>query len=183
MKTFRLLSILLLGLSATAFAKDTIELKNAKGESVGHANVFNGRHGMHIFYDLKNLPPGEHAMHIHEVAKCEADPAKPDDAFKSAGPHFNPEGKKHGLNNPDGPHAGDLPNFTVAADGTAKGSINAEHATLFGGKNGLRENGGAALVIHAKADDLQTDPAGNAGPRIACGIINAGSDKAKKEKK
>jgi Cu-Zn family superoxide dismutase len=110
-------------------------------------------------------------MHIHQVAKCEADPAKPDDAFKSAGPHFNPEGKKHGSKNPDGPHAGDLPNFTVSAGGTAKGSLDARGVLLFGGKNGLWENDGASLVIHAKADDLMTDPAGNSGPRIACGVI------------
>ena len=173
----RLLAILVFALGAVAAAKDSVELKNAKGESVGHAGLYNGMHGLKIQYDLKNLPPGVHAMHIHQSGVCEADPAKPDDAFKSAGPHFNPEGKKHGLDNPDGPHAGDLPNFTVADDGTAKGSVDAPNATLFGGKNGLRENGGAALVVHAKADDMKTDPAGNAGPRIACGVITASSDK------
>jgi Cu-Zn family superoxide dismutase len=171
MTTLRLLAILVFAFCMTAFAKDTLELKNAKGESVGHAIIYNGRHGLRIQYDLKNLPPGEHAMHLHQNPVCEADSAKPDDAFKSAGPHFNPEGKKHGTQNPDGPHAGDLPNFTVGANGKAKGTVDAPNALLFGGKNGIRENNGAALVIHAKADDLKTDPAGNSGPRIACGVM------------
>src|SRR4051812_42980709 len=182
MTTLRLLAILIFSLCTTAFAKDGVELKNAKGESVGHATVFNGRHGLTIQYALKNLPPGEHAMPLHQNPVCEADPAKPDDAFKSAGPHFNPEGKKHGPQNPEGPHAGDLPNFTVGVDGKAKGTVDAPNALLFGGKNGIRENSGAALVIHAKADDLKTDPAGNAGPRIACGTITV-AEKADKHKK
>ena len=179
----RLLKLLLICFALTSFAsaKDSVELKNAKGESVGYAVVYNGMHGIRIQYNLKNLPAGEHAMHIHQTPKCEADPAKPDDAFKSAGGHFNPEGKKHGTQNPDGAHAGDLPNFTVGADGKAKGGVDGPHALLFGGKNGIFENGGAALVIHAKADDMKSDPAGNAGPRIACGAVEAKKGE-KKEK-
>jgi len=157
-----------------AYAKGgkTVELKNASGQSVGWATLVAKGKGIEIKYDFKNLPPGEHAIHIHQNAKCEADPAAPADAFKSAGGHFNPEGKQHGLDNPQGPHAGDMPNFTVKADGTAKGKVLDPRVTLTeGAPNSVFANGGTALMIHAKADDMKTDPAGNAGPRIACGVI------------
>ncbi|MCI0353478.1 MAG: superoxide dismutase family protein [Acidobacteria bacterium] len=160
------------GLAATRPARKSIELKNAKGESVGMARLKPKGKGVAISVNFRNLPPGEHALHIHEYAKCEADAAVPADAFKSAGPHFNPEGKKHGLQNPAGPHAGDLPNFIVSAKGTAKTTIEAPHVSLAeDAAASVYANGGTALVIHAKADDLKTDPAGNAGPRIACGVI------------
>ena len=103
-------------------------------------------------------------MHFHQTAKCEA-------PFTSAGGHFNPEAKKHGLENPEGPHAGDMSNFTVAADGTAKATIVNKHVTLGAGANSVYANGGTALMIHAKGDDMKTDPSGNAGDRIACGLV------------
>jgi Cu-Zn family superoxide dismutase len=150
----------------------TVELKDAKGQSVGTATLIAKGTGIEIKYNLKNLPPGEHAIHIHQNPKCEADPAAPAGAFKSAGGHFDPEGKQHGLENPQGPHAGDMPNITVKADGTAKGKVENPRVTLAeGAPNSVFANGGTALMIHAKADDMKSDPAGNAGPRIACGVI------------
>ena len=150
----------------------TVNLKDAKGDSVGTATLSAKGTGIEIKYNLHNLPPGEHAMHIHQNAKCEADPAAPADAFKSAGGHFNPGSKQHGLENPQGPHAGDMPNFTVKPDGTAKGKVADPRVTLTEGlPNSVFANGGTALMIHAKADDMKSDPAGNAGPRIACGAI------------
>jgi len=169
------IAALALGLAlppAQAKGGKTIELKDVKGESVGTATLSPKGTGIEIKYNFKNLPPGEHAIHIHQNAKCEADPAAPADAFKSAGGHFNPEHKQHGLENPQGPHAGDMPNFTVKADGTAKGTVDDPRVTLAeGAPNSVFANGGTSLMIHAKADDMKSDPAGNAGPRIACGVI------------
>ena len=148
-------------------AKVVVHLKDAAGKDVGDVIIRQHQPGVRLYLGVKGLPPGEHAIHFHEKPSCEP----PD--FKSAGGHFNPTGAHHGLKNPEGPHAGDMENFTVAPNGTSGDVINDERVTLEKGKpNSLFANGGTAVVIHAKADDMMSDPAGNAGDRIACGTIS-----------
>lgn len=168
----RTLSLVALAVAAGAFAAGAgaqsmahVDVKDAAGKSVGMAMITAAKDGgVSIAVDFKGLPPGEHALHFHQTAKCEA-------PFTSAGGHFNPGMKKHGTENPEGPHAGDMPNFTVAADGTAKTTITNSKVTLAAGDTSIYANGGTALMIHAKGDDMKSDPAGLAGDRIACGLV------------
>lgn len=142
-----------------------VELKDAKGGSIGTASLSSAMGAVHIQLDLKSLTPGVHALHVHAVGKCEAP------GFTTAGGHLNPATKKHGLQNPEGPHAGDMENFTVAADGTAKSMIMAKGITMGSEPNSVFANGSTALVVHAGPDDGKTDPSGASGDRIACGVI------------
>lgn len=141
------------------------ELKNNQGKTVGYATFVEGPDGVEIAVQVHDIPQGLHGFHIHAVGKCET----PD--FKSAGGHFNPFGRKHGLKNPEGSHAGDMPNLIVGPDGTASAIFLAPLVILENGKNSLFQPAGTALVIHAGKDDQKTDPAGDAGARIACGVI------------
>jgi superoxide dismutase, Cu-Zn family len=153
--------------SAQHMGGHTVELKTPSGESVGTATLtaINKKGGVRVKLDVKNLTPGVHAIHFHQTAKCEGP------AFETAGAHFNPTTKMHGLKNPQGPHAGDMLNFTVNANGTSKQTVTATRVVLGDGPNGLFSNGGTSLIIHEKADDMKTDPSGNSGGRIACGTI------------
>jgi superoxide dismutase, Cu-Zn family len=157
---------LLLGLYIQAARAEslTVPMTNVKGQKVGEARLTQTPHGVLIQADLSQLPPGALAFHIHEAGKCEP-------PFESAGDHFNPTDKQHGLLDPQGKHVGDLPNLHVAESGTLKVEVLATQVTLDEGQSRLRNPKGSALVIHAKPDDYHSDPAGNAGDRIACGVI------------
>lgn len=134
---------------------------DAAGRPVGRATVREVAGGLRVTLDARGVPAGTHGAHLHTVGRCDA----PD--FASAGPHWNPAAAKHGTMNPQGPHAGDLPNILIGSDG--RGTLG---ATLAGATmDGLLDADGATMMIHAAADDLQTDPSGNSGARIACGVI------------
>lgn len=144
----------------------TVELKKGDGTSVGKAVITEIGKGVRINLALENLPPGVHAIHFHDMAKCEGP------AFESSGGHFNPDSKQHGLKNPKGPHAGDMLNFTVKKDGKATQTVTDTRVTMGTDNHSLFGGNGTSLVIHEKADDFKTDPSGNSGGRIACGVVS-----------
>ena len=136
-------------------------LINASGQTIGTVRAWQTAGGVTFRINASGLPHGVHGVHVHAVGKC--DP--PD--FASAGPHWNPTGKKHGMSNPAGPHAGDLPNVVVKANGVLGATLVLSAASMAS----LIDADGAALVIHAQADDNMTDPSGNSGARIACAVL------------
>jgi Cu-Zn family superoxide dismutase len=144
----------------------TVTLRDASGRTVGTALLTPATEGVQVVLSANGLPAGVHGVHVHMTGMCDA----PD--FTTAGGHFNPASRQHGFENPNGSHAGDLPNLTVDANGRGNLSGVARGVTLDGsGANSLRKPGGTALMVHATADDYRTDPSGNSGARIACGVI------------
>ncbi|MDB5703669.1 MAG: superoxide dismutase [Sphingomonas bacterium] len=145
-------------------ARAVATLRTPDGADVGRATATEVAGGLRFTIDVKGLPNGTHGAHVHMTGAC----APPD--FASAGGHWNPTGMKHGSMNPQGPHEGDLPNLIVGTDGRGTVGITIPGATMVG----LLDADGSALVVHANADDLMTDPSGNSGSRIACGVFAAG---------
>ncbi|MDA0745404.1 MAG: superoxide dismutase family protein [bacterium] len=141
------------------------ELMSPEGKKVGVVTFTNGEEGVRVVVHVQGLEPGYHGFHIHGTGKCVA----PD--FKSAGGHFNPFGKKHGIKSKDGTHVGDMPNLLVGPDGVGVAVVMVPMSTLGPGAGSLFQPEGTALVIHSGPDDYQSDPAGNAGARVACGVI------------
>ena len=158
------------GSSNRVAAAATATVKSANGDDRGTAELWQDRDNVvHVDVKLTGLPPGPHGIHFHAVGLCEGTGAAA--AFATAGAHFNPLGRQHGLDNAAGPHAGDAPNFTVAADGTARATFTTDRVSLTEGSTTLFDADGSAIVIHAAADDQISQPAGNAGARIACGVV------------
>ena len=162
----RILTVTLVFAAASVAAeKIQVHMTNREGRPAGLVTVSQTKAGVALKGKITGLTPGVHAFHVHQNPACVA----PD--FTSAGPHYNPTHKKHGQQNPEGHHVGDLNNITANARGEARINAVVSEATLSGEGNSLLANGGTALVIHAKPDDGKSDPAGNAGDRIACGVI------------
>jgi superoxide dismutase, Cu-Zn family len=169
-KTTLFVAAIWLTCATIAFGQDRVsmakaELHNSQGELVGIVTLAETINGVRLVAQVYDLQPGYHGFHIHEVGKCEPP------GFQSAGEHFDPYGAQHGLQNPKGLHAGDLPNLLVAPDGTGVLIAYAPLATLRAGQNSLFHDGGTAVIVHSRPDDQRTDPSGDAGDRLACGVV------------
>ena len=153
-----------------AVAQGVAIIYNVSGSPIGTAQLWQEANGLvHVDIASLALPAGTHGIHFHEVGKCEGGST----AFSTAGAHYNPLGKAHGLQNPSGPHAGDAPNFDTPASGAGTVSFSTDRVTLTPGARSLFDADGSAIVVHANADDQVSQPSGNSGGRIACGVIRA----------
>jgi Cu-Zn family superoxide dismutase len=157
------------GVAAFSFAAQAqtakASLKDATGKDVGSVQLLQTPHGVLLKMSLKGVEPGEHAFHIHAVGKCEA-------PFTSAGGHFNPASRKHGMEAAEGAHAGDMPNLYIPANGELRIDVANHMITLAKGQaSSVFDADGSSIIIHAGPDDYKTDPTGNAGDRIVCGVI------------
>lgn len=163
------LAIVALALSgstaAIAGTTAVAELRDADGAARGTAKVHKARDGVEVSARIADLAPGAYAIHVHAVGRCEG----PD--FTTAGAHWNPMGAQHGIKHPEGPHMGDLPNVTIKKNRGGRIVGHLKGAVMQGGTNGLMDADGAAIVLHAKADDHVTQPTGGSGARIACGVL------------
>lgn len=155
--------------STGAGALQTAALRTADGQQIGTASVRGELGAVVLTIDVNRMPPGTYGMHIHAVGKCEGP------KFESAGSHWNPENKQHGTQNPQGAHAGDLENLTIGQNGSGGATLTLSGIELDSGQNPLLDADGAALVVHAKADDYRTDPSGNSGDRVACAVLGEGT--------
>jgi superoxide dismutase, Cu-Zn family len=169
MMDLRMMSVVCaLGLASAAHSaagdKATAQMKDRDGKIIGTITLIETPQGVLLTGGLTGLPPGPHGFHIHAVGQCQP-------PFTSAGEHFNPDNRKHGFHDARGSHAGDLPNLHAHPGGQAMVDAIAPGVTLSGGAKSLLDQDGAAIVIHARADDYRTDPAGESGDRIVCGIV------------
>lgn len=160
-----ILFVLIHAVSAHAQNQARADIKNAEGKSVGTAFLRETKDGVLMTVNVDGLPEGLHAVHVHSVGKCEGP------AFTSAGPHFNPMNKQHGLKNPAGPHAGDLPDMYVEKNGAGRYEVLVDSIRLGSGERSVFDTDGSSIIVHVTADDNITDPTGNSGDRIACGMI------------
>lgn len=149
--------------SAAGRATATAPMRDAKGRDLGTVTLTETGQGIAVAGTLRGLPPGTHAIHVHTTGKCEP-------PFESAGGHWNPTNRQHGAQNPQGPHLGDMPNITVGADSSATVRVTTSGGTLRG-TDALMDGDGATVMVHAGADDYRSNPAGNAGARVACGVV------------
>lgn len=165
-------ALMLAGLPALAAEQASADFVDREGKPVGKATLVEGPTGVLIQLDLRGLPPGPHGIHLHAVGTCD----DRQDGFQASNGHVNPQERKHGLLNPEGPDAGDLPNLFVHQDGTAQAEMFTTRASLRGaeGRGHLLGPNGSAIVIHEKRDDHSAQPIGGAGARIACGVVNGG---------
>jgi Cu-Zn family superoxide dismutase len=150
---------------STVSDQTDVPMRDAAGHDLGTLTLASAPGGLVLSGRLAGLPPGAHGIHLHAVGRCEP-------PFESAGPHWNPARRQHGTANPNGPHLGDMPNITVVADASANVRVTTPGGTL-SGSDAVMDADGSSVVIHAQADDYRTDPSGNSGARIACGVVRS----------